>query len=223
MQLNFGNARFITDPYPIGLAKPVFDGASYEALVAEFPPLSLLPAFGGPNYKKFALNEKMADFHPFLETSPIWWAFHNAIKRQDFIRFILTLLADRGIPVAPASKWSSRFEFAAMPADGGKIDPHTDIPSKAVTLIFSMCRPGEWNPEFGGGTDVLRAKESIIPLKDYLAPREVFDRVHTYEYEPNQCVIFVKNAISWHSVGPMTGVGSPLMRRTITLNIERVA
>ena len=221
MQLNFSGAQFITDPYPIGLAKPAFDDESYEALVESFPPLSLLPAFGGAGYKKFALNEKMQPYHTFLESSPIWWAFQNSIKSIKFIDFILNLLADKGIPVLPAKQWTSRFEFAAMPADGGKIDPHTDTAYKAVTLIFSMLRPGEWDPAFGGGTDVLRPKDPTARLESYKAPLSEFEIAHTYPYTPNQCVIFVKNDVSWHSVGPMLGVGSPLMRRTITLNIER--
>ena len=131
------------------------------------------------------------------------------------------MLKAHGIEIAPARAWSTRFEFAAMPADGGMIAPHTDISSKAVTLVFSMLWPGEWNPAFGGGLDVLQPVEDD-GLESYKAPLSAFKVAHTYEYEPNQCVIFVKTDNSWHSVGPMTGKGSPLMRRTITLNIERV-
>ena len=120
-----------------------------------------------------------------------------------------------------------------MPADGGLILPHTDTPQKAVTLIFSMLRPGEWNPAFGGGTDVLKPKPAGLArieriqattnkVPDYSILLSDFEIAHTYEYLPNQCVIFIKNVISWHSVGPMKGKGSSLMRRTLTLNIERV-
>lgn len=221
MRLLFDNATFIRDPYPIGIAKPIFDEESYMALVEGFPPARLLPVFGGAGYKKFALNERMPGFHDYLATQPPWWAFHNSIKQATFIRFILGMLRDHGIEVSPSPKWTSRFEFAMMPADGGKIDPHTDIKSKAVTLIFSMCKLGEWDPAFGGSTDVLRPLVPNMGLESYKAPLEVFEKAHSYPYTPNQCVIFVKNDVSWHSVGPMTGVGSPLMRRTITLNIER--
>jgi hypothetical protein len=49
---------------------------------------------------------------------------------------------------------------------------------------------------------------------------EVLD---TFEFTPNQVVVFVKTFNSWHSVRPMTGAGSPLMRKTLTINIEAAA
>ena len=220
MRLLFDNAVFRYQPYPIGLAKPIFDEESYQGLVEGFPPMNLLPHWGGAGYHKFALNERMPGFHDYLATQPLWWAFHNSIKRGEFIEFVLGMLKARGVVVASSPKWTSRFEFAAMPADGGMIAPHTDITSKAVTLIFSMLNPGEWKPKWGGGTDVLQPLDPTQPLTSYKAPLDQFKKVSTYAYTPNQCVIFVKNAISWHSVGPMVGPVGP-MRRTITLNIER--
>ncbi len=223
MRLLFDNAQFRYDPYPIGIAKPILDEASYAALVESFPPAELLPHWGGEGYHKFALNERMAGFHEYLAEHPVWWAFHNSIKQQKFIEFILSMLQSHKILVAPSPKWTSRFEFAMMPANGGKIAPHTDISSKAVTLIFSMMTPGEretWDPLWGGGTDVLKPRDPTVPLQSYKAPLEVFEKVATFDYTPNQCVIFIKNDVSWHSVGPMVGPAGP-MRRTITLNIER--
>ena len=46
------------------------------------------------------------------------------------------------------------------------------------------------------------------------------DVIDTFEFTPNQGVIFVKTFNSWHSVRPMTGKGSKLMRKTLTINIE---
>ena len=221
MKLNFDEAVFRMTPYPIGLAKPVFDEASYTSLVEHFPPVSLLPHWGGGGYHKYALNEKMPLFHKYLEAHPVWGAFHASVKQSGFPTFIFLMLKAHGIDIPPARSWSTRFEFAAMPADGGMIAPHTDISSKVCTLVFSMLRPNEWNPDFGGGLDVLQPLNGQV-LESYKAPLSAFEKVHTYDYIPNQCVIFIKTDNSWHSVGPMTGRGSSLMRRTITLNIERV-
>jgi hypothetical protein len=44
--------------------------------------------------------------------------------------------------------------------------------------------------------------------------------LETFPFEPNQAVVFVKTFNSWHSVRPMTGRGSPAMRKTLTINIE---
>jgi hypothetical protein len=44
--------------------------------------------------------------------------------------------------------------------------------------------------------------------------------IDTYDFRPNQAVMFVRTFNSWHSVRPMQGKGSPAMRRTLTINIE---
>ncbi len=109
-----------------------------------------------------------------------------------------------------------------LPADGGHILPHTDSPSKIVTLIVSMLHEEEWNSAFGGGTDVNRPKDvhlSFNQLNDQ-ANFEEMTVLDTFEFTPNQAVIFVKTFNSWHSVRPMTGKGSGAMRKTLTINIE---
>jgi hypothetical protein len=116
----------------------------------------------------------------------------------------------------------TRFEFSMLPADGGHIKPHTDSPGKIITLVASMVRPDEWDPRWGGGTTVLRAKDDRNSF-NYLNRQIEFDAtevLHTYEFEPNQCVLFIKTFNSLHAVSPLTGVGSPAMRKTLTINIE---
>jgi hypothetical protein len=44
--------------------------------------------------------------------------------------------------------------------------------------------------------------------------------LHTYPFQPNQVIVFVKTFNSWHSVRPMTGTGSKHLRKTLTINIE---
>ena len=117
---------------------------------------------------------------------------------------------------------TTRLEFSMLPADGGYIKPHTDAPHKCVTLVFSMARPGEWDPRFGGGTGMLKPRDvtkSYNWLNEQMEPEHV-DVLYTFPFEPNQCVIFVKTFNSLHSVEPMTGPAD-LMRRTLTVNIER--
>jgi hypothetical protein len=112
-----------------------------------------------------------------------------------------------------------------LPADGGHILPHTDSPNKVVTLIISMVDEGEWDPAFGGGTDVNRHKDSKHNFNWTNAQGRFEDMevIDTYEFSPNQAVMFIKTFNSWHSVRPMTGKGSAAMRRTLTINIEAFA
>jgi len=133
-------------------------------------------------------------------------------------------VAKQGVTL-PSKGLSSRFEFSWLPANGGELKPHTDLPSKLVTLVLSM-RPRDdqhWQAEWGGGTDVLRLKDaSNQPPDDYKAPLDLFDLVETFPYVANQCVIFVKTNNSWHSVGPLTGPADHY-RTTVTINLERPA
>ena len=117
---------------------------------------------------------------------------------------------------------SARFEYSMLPADGGSVTPHTDNPDKIVTMVVSMASPGEWDPAYGGGTEVNRHKN---PERSFnrINGKATFDEMETldvYEFEPNQCVLFVKTFNSWHCVRPMTGNGTKAMRRTLTINIE---
>jgi hypothetical protein len=117
---------------------------------------------------------------------------------------------------------ATRFEFSMLPADGGHIKPHTDAPQKYITLVFSMASPGEWDPGHGGGTNMDRPKDitrNFNHLNEQLEFDEV-EKIRAFDFEPNQCVVFVKTFNSFHSVPPMTGPPG-VMRRTLTINVER--
>lgn len=113
---------------------------------------------------------------------------------------------------------TSRFEFSSLPAAGGCLRPHRDIPSKLVTLVIPMVRPDEWKQEWGGGTDLLTPASSN-ELRDYQAEFNEFNVSKTIPYAPNQAFIFLRSDKSWHSVGPIKGPQGKT-RRTLTINIE---
>ncbi|MDG2306269.1 MAG: 2OG-Fe(II) oxygenase [Candidatus Binatia bacterium] len=117
----------------------------------------------------------------------------------------------------------ARFEFSILPGDGGHILPHTDAPQKLVTLVISMLGPDEWSDSWGGGTQVLRPKDPAVAfnkMNRYLGFDEV-EPVRTLPFRSNQCVVFVKTFNSLHAVPPVGG-GAQVLRRTLTINIERL-
>ncbi len=247
--LSFETVKFRYEPYPIGLATPALEPTLYEELVDCYPAVDLFqskPDIGG----KYSLSEKNnpKNYHKFLASHPRWQEFHTWIKNPAFIDLVGNMLLGQGIDldlgqynIASAKRHGrllkdmtrgrlprrdkrlhARFEFSMLPADGGSVHAHTDTPRKLITLIVSMVKPGEWPTELGGGTDVNRPKD---PRKYYnwLNNSLAFDEIEildTFEFLPNQCVIFVKTFNSWHSVRPMTNAGNPAMRRTMTINIE---
>jgi hypothetical protein len=181
-----------------------------------------------------------------MKSNAIWRKFYEWVKSDAFVYGIMDMLREhhidlgytyispsrrltrrlkdlvKGRPSRQLPPLKSRFEFSALPADGGNLTPHTDAPTKIVTLIVSMAEEGEWNPAFGGGTDVNRPRDTRYMYNYYneLASFEDMEVLHTYPFQPNQVIVFVKTFNSWHSVRPMTGTGSKHLRKTLTINIE---
>jgi 2-polyprenyl-3-methyl-5-hydroxy-6-metoxy-1,4-benzoquinol methylase/uncharacterized Rossmann fold enzyme len=222
--LSLGNLEMRREPYVIGAATEVFDAAHYLELVATFPDVGRFRPFKGGDVK-FSLSERNhpEKYHEFLTQTPVWQRFHDYIKASSFIKKIQKTLKAQDVEVDWSGTLSTRFEFSALPAAGGYLRPHTDLPSKLVTLVLSMRSPSDtWQDAWGGGTDVLvpGLAESGKSWKDYEHPVSDFTKATTYAYRPNQCVLFVKSPHSWHSVGPFTGSDQTL-RKTVTVNIER--
>ena len=116
---------------------------------------------------------------------------------------------------------STRFEFSMLKGDGGYLLPHTDSPSKVITLVLTICKKNEWNLSYGGGTDI---NEPLDKRKyfNYLNEQLKFEEVKvlkTVEFEPNQIMLFIKTFNSLHSVSPIKAPENTL-RRTLTINIE---
>jgi len=249
MYFNYDHLEFRYEPYPIGLAKPLIEPGLYREMLAGYPDrewFMYLEKLG----HKYSLSEHFnpKTFRKFLGANPLWNDFNRWIKSRDFTRGVINALAERSLDVGynpditvlnqwrkrlthrgrlncSASRLISRFEFSMLPADGGNIKPHTDSPSKIITLVVSMVDEGEWDPAFGGGTDVNQAKDvrrNFNQTNDQ-GRFEDMDVIDTFEFTPNQAVIFIRTFNSWHSVRPMTGKGSDAMRKTLTINIEAFA
>jgi hypothetical protein len=248
--LSFKNVKFLYEPYPIGVARGVFGESFYQKLVDTFPSrelFSFMPLLGN-KYSLSEVNNPDA-YHRHIRSSRHWLEFYDWIKRKEFPGEILSMLGEHNIdldvgaegygapssrltlrhrlrlraPSGRTSKLSARFEFSMLPADGGFIRPHTDSPQKIVTLVIGILRPGEWNPSFGGGTEVLRPKDitNNFNFKNKYLEFDEVETLATFEYAPNNCVIFIKTFNSLHAVRPMTAHDHNLMRKTLTINIEK--
>lgn len=220
-RLSFDRLTFRQEPYVIGSASDVLPAVVYGDMTANFPSLALFKSFGSAN-KKFSLStvNNPNQYAAFLASSDLWRAFHRYVKR-DLIDQIRETLADHEVQWPKGSDLKARWEFSLLPADGGCLRPHTDIPSKLVTIVVSMRgHEDTWNPAWGGGTDVLVPKDETLHLEDYKADWLDFRPVHTYPYVPNQAVVFIKGPNSWHGVGPLSGP-TGVFRRSLTINVER--
>ena len=247
--IRFSNLKMEYSPYPFGVIAPVFDEALYSELLDTFPPMELFQ-FHSKFGNKYSLSEKSnrPQYEKFIASHPAWRQVHSYVKSDDFVFSVLDSLrkqnVDLGLTRAGQSRSKrirktlkslmqgrlptverplySRFEFSALPADGGIVIPHTDSPGKFVTIVFSMVKPGEWTDDWGGGTDLLVAKDVTrsYNFMNAQVPYEETDTVATVPYKTNQAMIFVKTHNSLHGVRKMEGPQGAV-RRTLTVVIER--
>lgn len=243
----YDHLRFRYQPFPIGLSRPLMDDATYRTLIDAWPPLDRFATLSKVG-EKYSLSEKFGadSYRDLVRIHPVWHELHTWIKSDDFVREVFAALADHHIDLgfdvdASPSRlllrrlvdaWNggsrtgslrlrSRFELSMLPAKGGHVIPHTDGVHKIVTLVVSILEEGEWDPAWGGGTDVNVPKDVRLTFNrrnEQLAFDQV-DVLDTFPFEPNQAVVFVKTFNSLHSVRPMTGPAER-MRRTLTINIE---
>lgn len=214
--INLRDAKIRNTPYPHADLSDMFDLDVYAGMLRNWPDEKLFAKMGR-GYEKLSLSERNNpdDYRRVIGTTYVWGAVHQYVKGDLFLRDVTELT---GIRLSPY-EYRARFEFSSMPANGGYIAPHTDIPSKVVTICAYLPTPS-WKPEWGGGTDILVPKEGTTPA-DYKTPLGDFDIVHTTPFIPNAGVLFIKSDDSWHSAGPFAGPEGE-WRRSLTINIERV-
>ena len=221
--LSLEQIAFRYEPFPIGFAAEALDRDFYDRLLETWPADHLF-AFKPELGNKYSLSEvNHADiYQAYVEEIEPWRQFHEAVKSPDFIAYVLKTMRRHNIDVGySAQQLSARFEFSMMGADGGCIIPHTDAVNKLITLVVYMTRPEEWQAAYGGGTSMLRPKD-ITRNFNNVNIQLGFDEVeclHTYDYVPNGCLLFIKTFNSYHAVYPMRGPAG-LMRRSLTINIE---
>jgi hypothetical protein len=213
--------EFYRLPFPHGLCKNVFDKKLYKTLVSNWPDIKLFKKMKEGDYKKFSLSsvQNKENYELFIKNNPCWKELYDYLHSRIFIHdVVLPLFENQKIRFRQGTLLT-RFEFSSIPANGGLILPHTDIPSKIITMVLPIYLNG-WNLKWGGGTDILEQKDINKVSLDYKTPLEEFNIIKTFNYEPNQCVIFAKTDKSWHSVGPFHGPDKKF-RNTLTINIER--
>jgi len=236
------------DPFPIGQMVPMVEAGAYEEMVANWPEKGLfkfMPRLGN----KYALSRTCnpAQFASFVRATPIWSRFDAWIRSPDFVAEVMQTLQARHIDLGyregvskakqtlknvmatlrgrhshRGARFTGSWEFQMMPASGGHILPHTDTPSKVVTMTLAIVRASEWGPSIGGGIDVNRPRDLRFSFNQLnrQARFEDMEVLDTFEFMPNSGVIFIKTFNSWHSVRPMNSTDPELMRRNVIINIK---
>lgn len=247
--LNYNSVKMRYEPFPLAVLRPALDLGLYNELVANYPPTSLFAKKPKYHYKlSLSENSNAGNYHRFISETPVWKKFHAWVKSDDFILQTVEFLKHNNIDLGVERAFESsstrvgralhalsrgrlpndllslrtRFEFSVLKADGGEVAPHTDTPTKIITLVMTMINDNEWKPEFGGGLDVNRTTDPAYSYNwnNRMVPWDKIEVLDTIPFVPNQCTVFVKTFNSLHSVRKMTQTGSDALRKTVTIVIE---
>src|SRR5438876_12067625 len=95
---SLAQVRFRYEPFPVGVARPVFTPADYDDLLNAWPPTELFhfrPDLG----RKYALSEvNNADaYHRFVGSQPVWQRLYRWVKSGGFVAHVLGALADNRV------------------------------------------------------------------------------------------------------------------------------
>jgi len=241
------NLKVRYEPFPIGQMSPAVDEAAYEEMLDNWPAQELFehkPKLG----HKWSLSTTChgQQYKDFIRATPIWSRFDRWIKSTEFIDSIMGSLNDhhldlgyrpgisrgkqtiknlkallRGRPSNRGMRLAGSWEFQMIPANGGFLLPHTDAPSKIVTMTISITRKGEWDTAYGGGLDLNhpKRKELLFNQLNEQAAFEDMEVLDTFEFLPNTGVVFIKTFNSWHSIRPIQGPENGPMRRNLVINV----
>lgn len=235
----YDDVSFRYQPSPAGVVRNILDPALYDELTATFPGDEW---FTRDQYLGTRDSFILAQRPEFLRSRPAWRELARWVRSRAFLEETLAFLdahhidlgrADlkfdllRTLRMLRSGRLPQRFHaeliFVRMPVDGGHLLPHTDAPPKVLNIALSMVRADEWDPSFGGATDIDWPNDPSR-IYNYENKRATFDDVHrvaTIPFAPNQALYVVKTFNSWHSIRPMTGKGSPLMRKTLNINVRK--
>lgn len=239
------DVRFTHRPYPVAEIRNVFRAESFAAMRRDWPDMMEARESTKSAYKRsISMRTNKAQFQSVTRNVPVWRELSKHIETPEFIRSVMDMLdeneVDIGVSDARPIKYGSpfnrfrrplarllkrnylaaRMEFSAMPSDGGHITPHTDMPSKIMTIVINIDGQEDG---FIGGTSIIEPKDEKKihnPSNDYLGFDEVKE-LRRVDFQRNCGLFFIRTDNSWHCVFPISGPEGGF-RRSININIERI-
>jgi hypothetical protein len=184
-------------------------------------------------YERFAAPETMERFYELLQMGSSGrppqdmrpWAVDDRESPKGIAKRPLMALRrymDRRRPTTPIRL---QFEFSFLESSC-YIPPHTDTPSKLVTLMLYFPDDGATYPR-GTGTEFYRGMGNTPATpgwstgmmneedtKEFFRKHEIF---YVSDFTPNKLVGFIKSGNSWHGVQPLT-LAPGVTRRSLNIN-----
>lgn len=198
---------WIDTPYKVRFYDDALHWKEWQKLAASFPPDELLKA-NSAGYKNRLCCRDGELFEQAMAARPEWKEFWL------YLREAMPEICAKVMGVN-VTKNTVRFEWSALPGDGGDVSPHPDTKKKAITAVMYFNE--DWDQEWGGAFEVLKHKTR--PNDDFSSYDPPWDEVETVWAVPNisnRIVFMQRTNNSLHGVRP---IHAPVSRKTITVNL----
>ncbi len=225
-QIDFGrleqiagqSAAFLaTRPFPwLGMQGVLHDEA-FRRLSTELPRHDLFePEFGkARGYGQQSHDRYALQYRPALdvELSPAWREFVQELHGGAYLSFLRRMY---GLGPGERVELSMHWHHAAS---GGSVSPHTDARRKVGSHIFYFNTKEDWDPAWGGQTQVLDDGGKLSPHESPAFGS--LPRVASSEILGNRSFIFKRTEHSWHAVNPIA-CPPGRMRKVFIVVLNRV-
>lgn len=198
----------IDEPFRVRYFDDAMDEALWLRLAEAFPHGEALHSLNAVGLKN-NLCDRDEGFAAYVDRRPVWREFHG------WLRAAFPQICADVFGLKPGGKRTVRFEFSALPGDGGEVKPHPDTSKKLATAV--MYFDSEWDQAWGGAFEALRHKTE--PDADWTDRRPAWDDVETVlavPIAPRRIGFMLRRNNSLHGVRP---ISAPVPRRTITVNL----
>ena len=205
----FYNAPIATYPYPHFHIENIFPNDFYREILENLPELNAYVSLSDSGaVKKGSYRERY--ILPFQEPEisrmsfvqgMFWRKFALRLKSAEWIRMLL----DKFDPFI-RKRYGDMYDRIDFFSDlgllrdqsGYGIGPHTDHPSRALTLLFYCPQNSE---QAHLGTSLYRHPDSQFKCKGHSHHRaDQFTKIYTAPYVPNSVFGFIKSDQSFHGV-----------------------
>jgi hypothetical protein len=206
------NATVIKDPYPHFYVDQLFPEDFYQEILLNLPDSSSYLGMGDTGkvdprtyQERLVLPITQPEIERASFTELFFWSkFSLAINSDAWISMLMEKFND---PI------KSRFQkhldhvkfssFAELVRDKSNyfIGPHTDHPTRVITLLFYFPKTID---HAHLGTSVYKPKDPSFTCEGFSHhPLKDFDKIHTASFIPNSLFGFFKSDSSFHGVEPI--------------------
>ena len=187
------------------------------------------------HYLRSARQPKL--FTDFCERHATWRSFADFVSSEQFVGDLNHLLLDvlrRSRGIMALRRWNlettdwmrawrqtvtTDLEFSRI-GSSGYIMPHTDTPSKLVSLLLYFPDQS-WQNSYGGSTEFYRPKRRSHE-NNWANRSQPFSEMlllERFNFVPNRLVGFVKSRNSYHGVSPIS-CPEGMTRDSLNINIR---